>query len=262
MRKRILWAVLNVLAVLVLLGRFAGASLHPDRIWFEIFKLYLPVGPQQLGADIESLLEVCVVVMVVRHMFESTAKEYPSRPQPTTNDKTPPKSSIHLADHPSAEDGSPTWLSDLKAWVSKRTRECRFSSLDLASYEQQLCTKVLSFRNRVLTDEEFGLLCRATSCSLFLRSQLIIGAMERHASMQDALAAVFAVLPEYPSYWTYQQSLNGSISPRDIGTMQMLEGEMFGVLATHFLHEAGWIEKSLAEAKYLADKYWEEKLAR
>jgi hypothetical protein len=40
----------------------------------EIIKLYPPIGPQQLGADIESLVEDLVVFLAVRHALKREFK--------------------------------------------------------------------------------------------------------------------------------------------------------------------------------------------
>jgi hypothetical protein len=73
MKSRIDWIVIYVLAFIVVLGRIGNAT-GSGHVLSEIIKLYPPIGPQQLGADIESLVEDLVVFLAVRHALKREVK--------------------------------------------------------------------------------------------------------------------------------------------------------------------------------------------
>jgi hypothetical protein len=64
MKSRFWTAVLYILAVFVILARIENAIEHG--FWIGALKLYLPVSPELIGADLESLGEDLIVFLAIR----------------------------------------------------------------------------------------------------------------------------------------------------------------------------------------------------
>ncbi|HEX3661647.1 MAG TPA: hypothetical protein VHU89_09465 [Acidobacteriaceae bacterium] len=66
MKSRTLWIILDILAVVVVLGRI-GSAMSGTHFWLDIVKLYPPLSGELVGADIESLTEYFLVIAVIVH---------------------------------------------------------------------------------------------------------------------------------------------------------------------------------------------------
>lgn len=69
MRQRIWLISLNALAIVIVLGRIGWALYGSEGFWVGIFKLYPPFGAEQIGADVESVVEDFVVFLAIRDDF-------------------------------------------------------------------------------------------------------------------------------------------------------------------------------------------------
>jgi len=152
-----------------------------------------------------------------------------------------------------------TWLPEVKTWIAVRLDKEEFAHLCTPGYSEYLYARVSQLRAMFLTEDEFLKACRGTAWGLIFRTQLFIAGLECNETQSDIVAAMFAVLPEYPSFYSFQDALIGSVPMRDLAKMQMLEGEMFSVVIRYLSQDANWFEKTMTDTQALAVKYWDDK---
>jgi len=151
---------------------------------------------------------------------------------------------------------TPTWIGELKQWIAIRFEDENLTLINSEPYRKFLFQQVVSLRSRVLNEGDFVTACKATAWSLLFRAQIFIVGLELNKSPDDVLTSMFAVLPEYPSYRSHEDIFRDQIPMREVGKMQLVEGEMYSLLFTYFSQETDWFEKTLKETRRVAEEYW------
>lgn len=152
--------------------------------------------------------------------------------------------------------GALPWANDVKNWTLTHLDDKGLTALDLAAYQKHLFKHFLLLRSQVLSDAEFLPIARGTAWSLFLRTQLLIVGSDQKISPEDVLIAMFAVMPDYPSFCGLKEALYGTIPIQQVGKMQMVEGEMYAFMVTYLSGDADWSANAIKKAQVSATEYW------
>ena len=86
--RRFWIGVLEVLAILVILGRIAGALSGPRGFWAEILKLYPPISGEMIGYDTESLGEDLIVFFAITHSVRTFRERGEKKEETATQEST------------------------------------------------------------------------------------------------------------------------------------------------------------------------------
>ncbi len=202
---------------------------------------------QKLGAVLLTFLSGGLSLYLFRGAYKRAA---PSQTAPRGD------TSVRLGEAQSADQS--VWFKDLKNWIESRFEDSSLKSIDSVSYRQHLYRNVVRLRSMVLTDAELMSPLKGTAFSLIFSTQLYIVGTERNQDRPTTLAAMFAVLPDYPSFYALEKvKSDASISLPDIARMFFLEGEMFSVLYLFLSGDKDYFQNTLASATELASKYWD-----
>ena len=156
----------------------------------------------------------------------------------------------------------PLWMSELPGWAAVRLADEDLTTAASAQYCEELFESVRRLRTTVLTEIDFARTCRVTAQALLLRTQLMVTGLNADVSAYEILVAMFAVFPEYQSFYRFEDVIGDSISLRDFGKLQMFEAEMFSVLASNLLGESEWLGDSIKSMNQAAHTYWEDHATR